>query len=62
KALRLNLLEQFKLNNITSHCLLAISTMSEIYKLQSTPEFANFSDKLKLAILDRLTKLAKSSS
>ncbi|GMS78607.1 hypothetical protein PENTCL1PPCAC_782, partial [Pristionchus entomophagus] len=56
-AEKLRLADQYRLVMLRNSCLQSFSTAREIGKLETTPEYANFSDKMKAAICDRIMKL-----
>ncbi|GMR55384.1 hypothetical protein PMAYCL1PPCAC_25579, partial [Pristionchus mayeri] len=56
KVEKLHLSDQYGLDKLKNQCLLSYSNASEISVLESTPEFAHFSDKLKVDILHRIMK------
>ncbi|GMR55381.1 hypothetical protein PMAYCL1PPCAC_25576, partial [Pristionchus mayeri] len=47
KAEKLHLSDQYRLEKLKNHCLLSYTNATEIGALESAPEFAHFSDKLK---------------
>ncbi|GMR55304.1 hypothetical protein PMAYCL1PPCAC_25499, partial [Pristionchus mayeri] len=55
-AMEKHLMTSYKLTN--NRCLMTYSTVEEITTLKSTPEYAQFSDKMKVAICDRIMNLA----
>ncbi|GMR55343.1 hypothetical protein PMAYCL1PPCAC_25538, partial [Pristionchus mayeri] len=59
KALKLHLSDQYRLEGLKYKCLLGFHSVADIISLESTPEYAQFSDKLKAAILDRAMKIGK---
>ncbi|GMR55366.1 hypothetical protein PMAYCL1PPCAC_25561 [Pristionchus mayeri] len=62
QALKLHLSDKYRLDKLTSQCLLTLSTMPKINNLQSTPEYAQFSDKLKAANLDLVMLITNPSN
>ncbi|GMS78608.1 hypothetical protein PENTCL1PPCAC_783, partial [Pristionchus entomophagus] len=56
-AEKLRIADQYRLSMLRDFCLQTFSTAREIGKLQSTPEYPNFSDKMKVAICDRMMNL-----
>ncbi|GMT29677.1 hypothetical protein PFISCL1PPCAC_20974, partial [Pristionchus fissidentatus] len=50
---KLQMADQFRLNDLSDHCLISLASVNEIGALKASPEYRNFSDAMKVAICDR---------
>ncbi|GMT02203.1 hypothetical protein PENTCL1PPCAC_24377, partial [Pristionchus entomophagus] len=56
---KLMLADQYRLQKLRNNCLLKYTNLREIGTLESTPEYANFTDSMKASICDRMMMLVK---
>ncbi|GMR55380.1 hypothetical protein PMAYCL1PPCAC_25575, partial [Pristionchus mayeri] len=62
QAKKLLISDQYRLDKLKNQCLLSYTTVTAISVLESAPEFAQFSEKLKVDILHRTFKIANAST